>query len=449
MDELEIVTGQDHPDFLDLPWDTPLRDWTHPRLVEIVKGPSRHVVRMVDYDDRVYAIKETNPPLAVAEFEVLRDLRELNLPTVEPVGYVTGRTTPEGESLDAAIVTRFLDYSLPYGYLLAVERPGFVREHLLSAAVVLFARLHLEGVYWGDASLGNVLFRRDAGGLMAYLVDAETTEVRPSLSEGMRRNDIDIARENLVGALLDLVAAGVLDEDFDPFELVDELEDRYYGLWHELTAAEVMPSTERWRIRERIDRLHQLGFDVEELRVRSKEGGSVLEMQPRVIDEGHAHRRLRSLTGLGVQEGQARDLLHAIFAHGAWLEQHEGVELPETVKGQRWMSERYFPLLASIPPEYTDRFDDAEHFHRFSAHRDAMSREQQREIPHDEAIQMYIHDVLPFLPDEKRVGAEVAALVDQEDGEGVAGMQELWQASTLEWNELNQRPVVANNGAGG
>src|SRR5688500_1859957 len=194
MGELTILTGQDDPDFLDLPWFAPLDTWNSPRLRELVKGNSRHIVRMVEYDDRVYAIKETTEQLARAEYATLRELRDLHLPTVLPVGYVTGRYTPDGEELGAALITRFLDFSLPYGYLFTVEQPDFLRAKLMDAAVILLVRLHIEGVFWGDASLNNVLFRRDAGGLTAYLVDAETSEVRPSLSAGMRQNDIEITR---------------------------------------------------------------------------------------------------------------------------------------------------------------------------------------------------------------------------------------------------------------
>jgi hypothetical protein len=403
MSELTILTGQDDPDFLDLPWFASLDTWNSPRLRELVKGTSRHVVRMVEYDDRVYAIKETTEYLARREYATLRELRDLHLPTVVPVGYVTGRYTPDGEELGAALITRFLDFSLPYGYLFTVERPDFLRRKLMDAAVILLVRLHIEGVFWGDASLNNVLFRRDAGGLTAYLVDAETTEIRPSLSAGMRQNDIEITRDNVGGALYDLLASGQVRVGLDPVEIVDELERSYHALWEELTAVEEIPSTERWRIRERIDRIHALGFDVEELRVRSRSGGERIEIQPRVVEEGHAHRRFQALTGLAIQEGQAREFLDALFAHGAVVEQREGIELSPEIKAQRWLSERYYPVLAAIPPRYRGTLEPAELFHRYMAHRDAISREQGRDMEIDEALPSFINELLPVLPEERRV----------------------------------------------
>ena len=403
MGELTILTGQDDPDFLDLPWDAPLDLWRTPRLRNLVKGNSRHVVRMVEYDDRVYAIKETTEALAKAEYTTLRCLHERRIPAVQPVGHVTGRYTPDGEPLGAALITRFLDFSLPYGYLFTVERPDFLRAKLLDAAVILLVRLHIEGVFWGDASLGNVLFRRDAGGLMAYLVDAETTEIRPSLSDGMRQNDLDITRENVAGALFDLIAAELVRDDFDPVDLVDELEQRYHQLWAELTAVEEIPNTERWRIRQRIDRIHALGFDVEELRWRTHDGGERLDIQPRVVEEGHAHRRFQALTGLAVQERQASQFLDAIHAHGALIEQRDGVKLPAELIAQRWLSERYYPVIRAIPTRYRGTLDAPELFHSYMAHRDAISREQGRDMAMNEALPSFINHLLPVLPQERRV----------------------------------------------
>lgn len=46
------------------------------------------------------------------------------------------------------------------------------RDHLLDAISGLLVQLHLAGTFWGDCSLSNTLFRRDAGALQAYLVDA-------------------------------------------------------------------------------------------------------------------------------------------------------------------------------------------------------------------------------------------------------------------------------------
>ena len=73
--------------------------------------------------------------------------------------------------------------------------------------MVLLVRLHLADFYWGDVSLSNVLFRRSAGGFAAYLVDAETGELRPTLSRQMREYDVTVGCENVFAELLDLQAS--------------------------------------------------------------------------------------------------------------------------------------------------------------------------------------------------------------------------------------------------
>jgi hypothetical protein len=132
-------------------------------------------------------------------------LEDDELPTVEAVAIVTGRETADGEPLDAVLVTRHLDWALPNGY-----QGGGLGRRLVDAAVVLLTRIHLAGFYSGDCSLSNLLFRRDAGALMAYLVDAEAAEYRQPLSDGLRDADLEIARENIAGGLLALQAAGRL-----------------------------------------------------------------------------------------------------------------------------------------------------------------------------------------------------------------------------------------------
>ena len=203
---LQLVPRQEPPDLLDLPWETPLGEWEHPRLVHMAKGVSRHVVRFVSDGERVYALKEMPGDDAQREYAMLRSLAAEHLPAVEALGLVTGRETPDGQQLAAVLVTRYLDYSLPFRYLFGVEGGHGLGRRLVDAAVVLLVRIHVEGFYWGDCSLSNLLFRRDAGALMAYLVDAETTEHHEPLPEGMREADLDLARENVAGGRMDLQA---------------------------------------------------------------------------------------------------------------------------------------------------------------------------------------------------------------------------------------------------
>ena len=60
------------------------------------------------------------------------------------------------------------------------------------------------------------MFRRDAGALVAFVIDVETGELHPSLTDGQRRTDIAIAVENIAGGLIDLQLGGYLAEGIDP-----------------------------------------------------------------------------------------------------------------------------------------------------------------------------------------------------------------------------------------
>jgi len=402
---MEIRARRGHPDFLDLPWQLPLLEWdvdnTDGRLVRMAHGVSRHVVRFVQYEGRVYALKSTEEAVAHREYDLLRGLAESRLPVVEAVGVVTGRTTPDGEPLGAVLVTRYLDFALPYRYLFGNPTGMDLRPRLVDAGVVLLARLHLEGFFWGDCSLNNILFRRDAGALMAYLVDAETGEHHPSISDTMREHDLEIARINIAGDLTDLMASGRIPE-IDVVDAVDDVVDRYRALWEELTRAEEFPSSERHLIEGRIRRLEDLGFDVSEVSLQPTRGGSAIRMRPVLLEEGHHARELERLTGLQVQENQARRFLADITSWQAYLSQEEGRDVPRGVAAARWLEEVYAPHTV-VPPELADRLEPAELFHELLEHRWFLSEQRGGHVSNDEALEDYVASVLGTRPPERIV----------------------------------------------
>lgn len=395
-----LVTRGGHPDFLDLPWTQPLEAWSHPRLVTMAHGVSRHTVRFVAYDGSVYALKETTAALAQREYRALRELRSESLPAVDAVGVVTRR--PDG--LGAVLITRFLDFSLPYRYVLSQEGGAQLRDQLLDAGAVLLVRLHLEGVFWGDCSLSNVLFRRDAGALMAYLVDAETVTRHPApLSEPVREYDLEIASENVLGGLLDLQEGGLLASSLDAVEAVEELGERYRALWAELTRVEEVGADERHRIDDRVRRLNELGFDVEELHIETAPDGDQLRIQPVLVEEGHHARELRRRTGLHVQENQARRLLNDIAGFRACVEHTEGRPLTDATAAARWLAEVYEPIVEQVPPELQGRLEPAEVFHQLLEHRWHLGEAHGREVSNDEALESLLSSVLPFRQEERTI----------------------------------------------
>jgi uncharacterized protein DUF4032/lipopolysaccharide kinase (Kdo/WaaP) family protein len=395
----QLVARTGYPDFLDLPWDRPLQEFESERLTNVVRGISRHVVRFVDYDGALYALKELPPELAWREYRLLLNLAASDIPVVKAVGVVTER----GEGLETVLITRHLDYSLPFRSLFSHGAVADLRQRLLDAGAELLVRLHLAGFFWGDCSLSNTLFRRDAGALSAYLVDAETGELHPALSDGQRKHDLQIAHENFIGELLDVEAEFDYDLEQPPEETADELVARYEGLWNELLREEVFGPDERFRVHDRLQRLNELGFDVEELELVGQADVYKLRFNPRVVEPGHHRRRLLELTGLRAQENQARRMLNDLSCYRAEIEQEAGRPLPGSVVTARWLAEIFEPAIAAVPTELFGKREAAEIFHEILDHRSHLSQGAERDIDLLPAVESYVEDVLRHAPDERAV----------------------------------------------
>ncbi|MGZ6792037.1 MAG: DUF4032 domain-containing protein [Mycobacteriales bacterium] len=396
-----------HPELLDLPWSLPLEHWPAERLVGLPRGISRHVVRFVRVQGTVFAVKEIPSWSAEREYDVLRALERSRVPSVHPVGIVEGRRCADGTELETALVTQHLEFSLPYRALLSQAlRPETVTR-LLDALAVLLVRLHLAGFFWGDCSLSNTLFRRDAGSFSAYLVDAETTERHPVLSPGQRSHDLLLARTSIIGELMDLQAGELLDPAIDPIGTGDTIAARYDALWAALTGRQTIRAGERYQVDARIRRLNELGFDVAELEVMRDEDGEHVQVQPKVVDAGHHARRLLRLTGLDVEENQARRLLNDLDTYRAATDQREE---PEELVAHAWLAEVFRPVVASVPTELRGKLEPAEVFHEVQEHRWFRSEAEGRDVGLLPAARSYVQDVLRHKPDERALlGAAVEA----------------------------------------
>jgi Domain of unknown function (DUF4032)/Lipopolysaccharide kinase (Kdo/WaaP) family len=388
--------GDEAGGLLTLPFGEPLDEWQDERLVEIrQRGLSRHVVRFVADSGELYALKSISERLARREYRMLRALAECSIPAVEVVGIVVDR----GPDLDAILVTRFLDYSTTYRSLFSSPRGSQPADRLLDAMVELLARLHLSGFFWGDCSLSNALFRADAGTFRAYLVDTETSEKHPSVTDGQRRFDLELATERVCGELMDLQAGDLLPAEVDPIEVSEELERRYSGLWAELNHDELFsPTDQRHRIAKRLRRLNQLGFDADEVELIPEAAGVRLRVHTRVAESGQSSQELFRRTGISADENQARRLLNDIASFRGWLEQKSGHPVSQTVAAHRWLEEVYDPVVAAIPDALRSRLAAPEVFHEILEHRWYMSEEAGQDVGTTAAAQSYFDTVLPAVP---------------------------------------------------
>ena len=397
---LQLLAAPSDPALLDLPWDTPLEEWPADQLVALPRGLSRHVVRFVRIGEAVFAVKEIAEKAALREYGLLRQLERREMPAVEAVAVVSGREDVDGHPLDPALITRHLQFSLPYRALFSSTLRPDTAMRLLDALAALLVRLHTAGFYWGDCSFSNTLFRRDAGAFAAYLVDAETGELHGSLSPGQRTYDVDLARTNIAGELLDLEAGGLMHESLDPVDIADKVVERYNDLWQELLGAETFDTGERYRIDQRIRRLNDLGFDVAELNIITDIDGRTVQLEPKVVDAGHHSRRLLRLTGLDVEENQARRLLNDLDAYRAAKNvQSES----EEIVAHRWLADSFEPVVRSVPKDLRGKLEPAEIFHEVLEHRWFLSEREGRDVGLLPAAASYVADVLTHKPDEQAV----------------------------------------------
>ena len=389
------------PALLDLPWNIPLEQWPPEVLAALPRGISRHIVRFVNLNSNVIAVKEISSFVADREYEMLRDLLRLGAPCVRPIAVITGRVDANGEELNSVLITEHLSYSLPYRALFSQYMRPETATRLIDALAVLLVRLHLLGFFWGDVSLSNTLFRRDAGAFAAYLVDAETGELHPEgLTSGKRMYDIELARTNIIGELMDLQAGGLLEEDVDTIDVGDRIVSRYLELWDVLTGEESFSMSERWRVANRIERLNSLGFDVGELSMTTDLDGTHLSIQPKVVDAGHYHRQIMRLTGLDVQEGQGRRMLNDLEAYRSlWNRKNEPLE----IAAHAWLADVFEPTIAAVPAEMRSKLEPAEIFHEVLEHRWYMSEAAGYDVSMQDAVADYVANVLANRPDEHSV----------------------------------------------
>ena len=384
---------------LDLPWHLPLEDRPKENIAALPKGLSRHTVRFAHLNDHVIAIKETLPELAKREYDMLKLLLKLDVPCVEPFAIINNRETTDGEPLLSVLITRHLKFSLPYRAMWSQGLRPDTATRLVDALALLLVRLHIAGFFWGDVSLSNTLFRRDAGAFAAYLVDAETGHLYDSgLSNGQRENDLEIARINIAGELMDLIASGHAAPGVDALATSERIVAKYRELWEALTGVETFKSDDRWKINRRVSKLNELGFDIEELAIKTDSEGSTVKIQPKVVDAGHHQRRLIRLTGLDVEENQARRLLNDLDQYRI---DHPRPGADEEVLAHEWLSNAFEPVITSIPKELAGKLEPAEIYHQVLEHRWYMSEKESKDVPLQDAVSSYVENVLRYRREEE------------------------------------------------
>lgn len=378
---------------LDLPWELPLDAWP-PSLQfrALPVGPSRHLVRFLVVEGDLIALKEEPIDVAEREYDVLTHLERVGLPAVTPIGIAEQPLTGS-----AILVTEYLAHSLQFRRLLSrfPLGPGPYRERLLDAMAWLLVDLHRGGVFWGDCSLANTLFRRDGDRIQAFLVDAETSEVHPSLSDGQRAYDLEILVENLGYGLADVAMLQERPEDLDgAIEAAEKVRDRYRAIWRELHFEPRLPAGDRHAIRGQLRRLNELGFAVDEIEIVPTEGGSAVQLRVTTTNRAfHAHE-LERITGIRALEGQARLLLNDLREYVAWLSITTGQTVHEAEGARRWRGEVLDPALRRLRPMIGGR-DPIQAYCDVLEHKWLLSERARRDVGLETAIAAYLAEGAP------------------------------------------------------
>lgn len=392
--------GEEISTLASLPWEKPLEEWTEDPSLAEKRGISRHVVRLVRAseapDGEIYAIKETVSEFANREYRLLRQLSHLGAPSVDPIAVIEDRVGISGEELPPALATRYLPFSLPYRVLLSGNVDGYDVMNMANALALLLVRLHLLGFWWGDCSLSNALFRRDADGFAAYLVDAETGEFHKTLSTGQREHDLEIAHFNVAAELEDLALSGVLYPGMDPVRASDGVIKRYRRLWANLKEPQLLDPKDRHAVERAMRQLQDLGFAVEEVSVSLDGKHQALAFQPKLVAAGYHQARLRELTGLETEELQAKRLLASFDRYRT---RTESPHVPVADCARRWIVEVFNPINALVPENLRGRVEPAQFFHEVLEHRWYLSEKAGHDVGLEFAANAYIKEILPFRRD--------------------------------------------------
>ena len=399
-DTYQLALRPQWPSLINLDWSEPLERWPAAAFVDLPRGISRHTVRFCEVDGSLFALKELPQRAAQRDYAGLRRLEDLGGSAVRAVGLVTREGDPDRETA-AVLITRYADYSFSYRELLSGEGFGKRRTQLLDAFAFLLVELHLLGCFWGDCSLSNTLYRYDAGAIETLLVDAETSELHEHLSRGQREYDVEIMRLNVGGEMGDIAASRGLTLDDADLALGDDIAGRYQALWKELAGDQRLPAdAAQYKVEERVQRLNDLGFEVDDITVEPAPDHGQLRLGVRIADRHFHSNRLRRLTGVEASEHQARQILSDLSYY----------EMKKTAAGSRrsaagkallaarWRAEEFEPRLKLLAEHLPPGADPVQAYTDVLHHRYMLSVGAGRDVGTEAAFKHWLADGRPGYP---------------------------------------------------
>src|SRR5256885_3027292 len=155
--------------------------------------------------------------------------------------------------------------------------------------------------------------------------------------------------------MADIAAEQGVSIDEADLHLGEDIAARYHAFWRELRAEDRIERHEHYRITERVDRLHELGFEVDEIQLVPHADGEHVHLKTRVADRNYHTNRLRDLTGIQAAENQARQLLSDLH----YYEMTHSGSLPSNraLAAVRWRVEGFEAMLARLAPRIPPTHD--------------------------------------------------------------------------------------------
>jgi hypothetical protein len=339
----------------------------------------------------IFALKELPGQIAPKEFNLLDKIQEKQIPSITPVGYFELNSVSRKASV---LVTRYLDHSIPLRTLFIGNSLLRYHQSLLDAIAGLLVQLHLGGIYWGDCSLSNVLFRRDAGALQAYLVDAETAEVHSGvLPPNLRLNDLTIMEDNIDSDIADLALNNCLPSTIPQRNIGAAIRIKYQQLWEEITYDELIYSGESYKIQERIQVLNSLGFSIDQVELIPLEIGDQLRLHVLVSDRNYHRQQLEKLTGLHSEEMQARQLMNEIIELKATMSMEKNQSISLNAAANYWLENIFKPIIVQLHSVLNNPLNATELYCQLLEHKWYLSENSHHDVGHQIAADDYLRNV--------------------------------------------------------
>jgi len=254
----------------------------------------------------------------------------------------------------------------------------------------LLVQLHLRGVYWGDCSLSNTLFRRDAGALKAYLVDAETAIAHPEhIPAILRHQEMDIMEENIDQELAELALSHQLPQEIPANDTGAYIRVRYQRLWEEITREEILTG-DSFHIQERIRALNAMGYSVGGVDFYHSEHGEAVHLRVVVTDRNFHRDQLLNHTGLSAEEKQAQWMMNEIHELRPRLSQSSNRITPLSVAAYHWLVNTYQPVVERLQPLIKADISVEELYCQVLEHKWYLSERAQRDVGHIAAVEDYL-----------------------------------------------------------